>query len=54
MKAKTLSPELLHGIDAWRLLNALGIRPEVCHLNTGKGPNSRSGIEPRVGCGGWI
>jgi len=27
--------ELLLGIGGWRLLNALGIKPEVCHLNEG-------------------
>jgi starch phosphorylase len=30
-----LAQELLLGIGGWRLLNALGIRPEVCHLNEG-------------------
>lgn len=30
-----LKQELLLGIGGWRLLNALGIRPEVCHLNEG-------------------
>jgi len=33
MKAKTLSPELLHGMGGWRLLDALGIRSKVCHPN---------------------
>ena len=27
--------ELVLGIGGWRLLNALGIKPEVCHLNEG-------------------
>src|SRR5680860_1206967 len=27
--------ELILGIGGWRLLNALGIHPEVCHLNEG-------------------
>jgi starch phosphorylase len=30
-----LSQELLLGIGGWRLLHALGIKPEVCHLNEG-------------------
>lgn len=30
-----LQQELLLGIGGWRLLRALGIRPEVCHLNEG-------------------
>ncbi len=30
-----LMQELLLGIGGWRLLVALGIRPEVCHLNEG-------------------
>jgi len=30
-----LLQELLLGIGGWRLLNALGIKPEVCHLNEG-------------------
>jgi starch phosphorylase len=30
-----LKQELLLGIGGWRLLDALGIRPEVCHLNEG-------------------
>jgi len=30
-----LKQELLLGIGGWRLLTALGIRPEVCHLNEG-------------------
>jgi starch phosphorylase len=30
-----LKQELLLGIGGWRLLMALGIRPEVCHLNEG-------------------
>ncbi len=30
-----LAQELLLGIGGWRLLSALGIRPEVCHLNEG-------------------
>ena len=30
-----LKQELLLGIGGWRLLVALGIRPEVCHLNEG-------------------
>jgi starch phosphorylase len=30
-----LTQELLLGIGGWRLLNALGIDPEVCHLNEG-------------------
>ena len=30
-----LRQELLLGIGGWRLLGALGIRPEVCHLNEG-------------------
>jgi starch phosphorylase len=30
-----LTQELLLGIGGWRLLTALGIRPEVCHLNEG-------------------
>jgi starch phosphorylase len=30
-----LNQELVLGIGGWRLLNALGIRPEVCHLNEG-------------------
>jgi glycogen phosphorylase len=30
-----LQQELLLGIGGWRLLEALGIRPEVCHLNEG-------------------
>ncbi len=30
-----LMQELLLGIGGWRLLRALGIRPEVCHLNEG-------------------
>ena len=30
-----LQQELILGIGGWRLLAALGIRPEVCHLNEG-------------------
>jgi glycogen phosphorylase len=30
-----LSQELVLGIGGWRLLQALGIEPEVCHLNEG-------------------
>ena len=30
-----LNQELILGIGGWRLLGALGIRPEVCHLNEG-------------------
>ncbi len=30
-----LKQEILLGIGGWRLLRALGIRPEVCHLNEG-------------------
>ena len=30
-----LKQELLLGIGGWRLLTALGIRPDVCHLNEG-------------------
>jgi starch phosphorylase len=30
-----LKQELLLGIGGWRLLDALGIQPEVCHLNEG-------------------
>jgi starch phosphorylase len=30
-----LKQELLLGIGGWRLLDALGIEPEVCHLNEG-------------------
>jgi glycogen phosphorylase len=30
-----LKQELVLGIGGWRLLSALGIRPEVCHLNEG-------------------
>ena len=30
-----LTQELLLGIGGWRLLGALGIKPEVCHLNEG-------------------
>jgi starch phosphorylase len=30
-----LKQELLLGIGGWRLLHALGIQPEVCHLNEG-------------------
>ena len=30
-----LKQELVLGIGGWRLLTALGIRPEVCHLNEG-------------------
>lgn len=30
-----LKQEMVLGIGGWRLLNALGIQPEVCHLNEG-------------------
>jgi starch phosphorylase len=30
-----LQQEMLLGIGGWRLLRALGVRPEVCHLNEG-------------------
>jgi glycogen phosphorylase len=30
-----LKQELLLGIGGWRLLNTLGVKPEVCHLNEG-------------------
>ena len=30
-----LKQELLLGIGGWRLLHALGVQPEVCHLNEG-------------------
>ncbi|HZI77668.1 MAG TPA: alpha-glucan family phosphorylase, partial [Gemmatimonadales bacterium] len=31
-----LKQELLLGIGGWRLLRALGVQPEVCHLNEGQ------------------
>ena len=31
----SLKQELVLGIGGWRLINALGIKPEVCHLNEG-------------------
>ena len=30
-----LRQEMVLGIGGWRLLRALGIHPEVCHLNEG-------------------
>ncbi|MEO6004660.1 MAG: alpha-glucan family phosphorylase [Opitutus sp.] len=30
-----IKQEMLLGIGGWRLLNALGLKPEVCHLNEG-------------------
>ena len=30
-----LKQEMVLGIGGWRLLNAIGIKPEVCHLNEG-------------------
>jgi starch phosphorylase len=30
-----LQQEIILGIGGWRLLNSLGIKPEVCHLNEG-------------------
>ena len=30
-----LKQELILGIGGWRLLRALGLRPEICHLNEG-------------------
>ncbi len=30
-----LKQELVLGIGGWRLLRALGLQPEVCHLNEG-------------------
>lgn len=30
-----MKQELLLGLGGWRLLNALGLKPEVCHLNEG-------------------
>ena len=30
-----INQELVLGIGGWRLLNALGLKPEVCHLNEG-------------------
>ena len=30
-----LKQEIVLGIGGWRLLRALGLRPEVCHLNEG-------------------
>ena len=30
-----LKQEMLLGIGGWRLLAALGLQPEVCHLNEG-------------------
>lgn len=30
-----LKQEMLLGIGGWKLLNALGIKPEVCHMNEG-------------------
>ena len=30
-----LKQELVLGIGGWRMLRALGINPEVCHLNEG-------------------
>ena len=38
-----LQQELLLGIGGWRLLRALGIQPEVCHLNEGARRVRRSG-----------
>jgi starch phosphorylase len=30
-----LKQEIVLGIGGWRLLRALGLQPEVCHLNEG-------------------
>jgi len=30
-----LKQEIILGIGGWRLLRALGLQPEVCHLNEG-------------------
>ena len=30
-----LKQELILGIGGWRMLRALGLRPEICHLNEG-------------------
>ena len=30
-----LAQEMVLGIGGWRLLEALGLEPEVCHLNEG-------------------
>jgi starch phosphorylase len=34
-KELRLQQELVLGVGGWRLLNAIGLKPEVCHLNEG-------------------
>ena len=34
-KELRLKQELILGIGGWRLLNAIGIQPEICHMNEG-------------------
>ena len=41
-----LKQELLLGIGGWRLLRALGIQPEVCHLNEGHAAFAVHGTRP--------
>lgn len=43
-----LQQELLLGIGGWRLLSALGIKPEVCHLNEGHA--AFAVLERALGC----
>ncbi len=43
-----LKQELLLGIGGWRLLSALGIKPEVCHLNEGHAAFAVSGACPQI------
>ena len=42
-----LKQELVLGIGGWRLLNALGVQPEVCHLNEG---HAAFGVLERARC----
>ena len=54
-----LQQELILGIGGWRLLNALGLQPEVCHLNEGhaafaileRAHNLHAGLGTGVRCG---
>ena len=46
-----LKQELLLGIGGWRLLAALGIKPDVCHLNEGHAAFAVLGTRPQFHAG---
>ena len=48
-----LMQEIVLGIGGWRLLAALGIEPEVCHLNEGHAASRRTGAGAELHAGDW-